>query len=560
MTVHLVNPSEIAFDTAVMTPRWPYVLAGATPREFGDPAIVDETLEPLDFSGIGPGDVVGISIHTMNVARGYAVGRAAQERGARVVFGGIHASLFPTEAFQLGGADSVVVGDGDAVWSTVLGDFARGVPQRVYQGGRIDGAAMAGARWDLLPAERYLWGTVQTVRGCPKHCSFCSVWRTDGQRPRLIPPAVVVQEIGALRRMGFRFIFLSDDNFYPVTHRDLEQAKRRCDPAAFEWLASIRQSRFELMARLAELPDDLMLFTQITMEAAEDPEYLAAMRRAHIRGALVGIETITADGLRSIYKGFNSTGVDLVARLRVFAQHRIHVLGSFIFGLPTDRPDTFDATSRLAHEAELAAAQFIILAPFPGTLDFERWEQTVKGRTLDGIPMNRYWLAPPHRRWAITVPNAVMTREEISNGTRRAWDTFYSLRLLWDRSRRASTLWERLAFVLLSKIYRQMYARTGLATDSARVQRAAFWVRILARPCRRLFKERPAVPIREAVPAAQVHVRSEEQPNPELDLAGRSTPLVLAVTGERLIGESARSEHVVHVGEIRAVEEIKGFD
>jgi radical SAM superfamily enzyme YgiQ (UPF0313 family) len=246
------------------------------------------------------------------------------------------------------------------------------------------------------------------------------------------------------------------------------------------------------MTRLAELPDDLMLFTQITMEAAEDPEYLTAMRRAHIRGALVGIETITADGLRTIYKGFNSTGNDLVTCLRAFARHRIHVLGSFIFGLPTDRPDTFDATTALAHEAELAAAQFIILAPFPGTVDFEQWEKTVEGRTLDdGVPMNRYWLAPPHRRWAISVPNSVMTREEISRGTRRAWDTFYSLRLLWQRSRRATTIGERLAFILLSKIYRQMYARTGLATDSARVQRAAFWVRTLARPCRRLFKAAP---------------------------------------------------------------------
>jgi radical SAM superfamily enzyme YgiQ (UPF0313 family) len=92
------------------------------------------------------------------------------------------------------------------------------------------------------------------------------------------------------------------------------------------------------MARLAQLPDDMVFFTQITMEAAEDPEYLRAMRRAHIRGALVGIETITAEGLKSVYKEFNSAGDDLVERLQTFAQHRIHVLGSFIFGLATDRP------------------------------------------------------------------------------------------------------------------------------------------------------------------------------------------------------------------------------
>ena len=308
MTVHLINPSDLSFGTAVITCRWPYVLARATPPQYGDPVIVDETLETTNFERIQPGDIVGISIHTMNAARGYAIGARARERGALVVFGGVHASLFPEEAFQLGAAHSVVAGDGDLVWPQVLSDCQRGEPRRVYTGGWVDGDKMAPARWDLLPADRYLWGAVQTVRGCPKHCSFCSVWRTDGQRPRLIPPRVVAQEIVELRRLGFRFIFLSDDNFYPVTLRDLELARRRDDPTLFDQLQSIRQSRFDLMALLAQLPDDLMLFTQITMEAGEDPEFLRAMRRAHIRGALVGIETITSEGLNGIYKAFNERG------------------------------------------------------------------------------------------------------------------------------------------------------------------------------------------------------------------------------------------------------------
>jgi radical SAM superfamily enzyme YgiQ (UPF0313 family) len=212
------------------------------------------------------------------------------------------------------------------------------------------------------------------------------------------------------------------------------------------------------------------------------------MRKAHIRGALVGIETITADGLKTIYKGFNSSGTDLVARLQAFARHRVHILGSFIFGLPSDRADTFDTTAALAHEAELAAAQFIILTPFPGTLDFQEWERTVEGQTVDGVPMNRYWLAPTRRRLSLSLPNAVLSREMVSAGTSRAWDNFYGWQRLWDRSRRCSTLRERLAFVLISKLYRQMYARTGLAADSARTNRAAWWARLLARQCKLLFK------------------------------------------------------------------------
>src|SRR6202171_2034930 len=108
MRVHLVNPSDVAFGTAVITPRWLYVLAAATPPEYGDPLIVDETLEHIAYGSISPGDVVGIGIHTSNALRGYEIGREARKRGAYVVFGGIHPSLYPDEARELGAAHSVV--------------------------------------------------------------------------------------------------------------------------------------------------------------------------------------------------------------------------------------------------------------------------------------------------------------------------------------------------------------------------------------------------------------------------------------------------------------------
>ena len=171
-----------------------------------------------------------------------------------MVFGGIHATLYPDEAHELGGAHAVVKGDGDAIWGQVIDDCVTATPQRVYDGGRIEAGEFRPARWDLLPEGRYMWASVQTVRGCPKHCSFCSVWRTDGQRPRQRGSDAVVEEIVELRRKGFRFIALADDNFYPVTLTDLHQASRRADPARLEQLKAIRSERFELMARLAELP------------------------------------------------------------------------------------------------------------------------------------------------------------------------------------------------------------------------------------------------------------------------------------------------------------------
>jgi radical SAM superfamily enzyme YgiQ (UPF0313 family) len=215
MRVHLINPSDLAFGTAVITPRWLYVLAAATPERYGTPAIIDETLEHLDPATVQPGDVVGIGIHTGNALRGYTLGRLARERGAFVVFGGIHSTLFPEEVREHGGAHAVVSGDGDLVWPAVLADCERGEPKPRYDGGRIGGAEFSAARWDLLPPDRYMWGSVQTVRGCPKHCSFCSVWRTDGQKPRQRHVASVVGEVVQLRRKGFRFVLLADDNSIP---------------------------------------------------------------------------------------------------------------------------------------------------------------------------------------------------------------------------------------------------------------------------------------------------------------------------------------------------------
>src|SRR5579864_8056029 len=321
--IHLINPSNVSFGTAVITPRWLYVLAAATPDSYGRPNLIDETLEPLEPLRIHPGDVVGISIHTGNALRGYEVGKLARSRGAWVVFGGIHATLYPEEAHQLGDAHAVVKGDGDVIWARVLDDCSKGAPDNIYEAGRIEAASFKPARWDLIPRNRYMWASVQTVRGCPKHCSFCSVWRTDGQRPRQRSSDAVLEEIVQLRRLGFRFIALADDNFYPVTLTDLRLAEEQHNNARLNELKTIRAERFALMKRLAQLPPDTIFFTQITMEAAEDTEFLDAMRAAHIKGALVGVESVTPAGLKDVYKEFNCAGEDLVNRLRTFRRHGV---------------------------------------------------------------------------------------------------------------------------------------------------------------------------------------------------------------------------------------------
>jgi len=465
-----------------------------------------ETLETLDLESVQAGDVVGIGIHTGNALRGYEIGKDVRARGALVVYGGIHATLYPEEAHELGGAHAVVRGDGDVAWPGVLEDAVKGTLQPRYEAGRVDADSFVPARWELLPEGRYMWGSVQTVRGCPKHCSFCSVWRTDGQKPRQRQVDAVVNEIVELRRRGLRFIALADDNFYPVTLADIAMAERQRNLIRIGELKRLRAERFELMARLAELPRDMVFFTQITMEAAEDVAFLDAMRRANIKGALVGVEAVTPQGLKDVYKGFNESGDALVQRLRTFRDHGVHVLGSFIFGLPSDRPATFDATADVADRAGLTFAQFVMLTPYPGTVDFEAWEKKVGegAERVAGIPITRHWLIPQESRPKVYAPHPVMSPDEIRQRTQAVWDQFYSLPKVWARSRCTPTLRSRLAFILLSKLYRQMYANTGIATDSARVNRANRWARLIAKPCRRLFVAKPLPSLQAPTSAIQV--------------------------------------------------------
>jgi radical SAM superfamily enzyme YgiQ (UPF0313 family) len=454
---------------------------------------VDESLEQIEPESIHPGDIVGISVHTGNALRGYEVGNMARDRGAWVVYGGIHATLFPEEAFERGAAHAVVKGDGDIAWGKAVMDCMAGAPEKIYEGGRIEGSQFLAARWELMPRNKYMWASVQTIRGCPKHCSFCSVWRTDGQQPRQRQYQSVIDEIIQLRRIGFRFIALADDNFYPVTLTDLRLAREQNNQAKVDELTAIRKERFQLMEELAKLPKNMVFFTQITMEAAEDVEYLEAMRKANIKGALVGVEAVTPEGLKSVFKDFNYSGEALARQLQTFKEHGVHVLGSFIFGLPTDKPATFDATVEMALKAGVTFAQFVMMTPFPGTVDFARWEkEQAKAPTLVAdVPITRYWLIPTAIRPKMFTPHPSMSSDEIRERTQKVWDRFYDWGAIWQRSACTPTLRARVAFMFLSKLYRQMYAGTGISTDSARRKKSKTWARWTAKQCRKLFESKP---------------------------------------------------------------------
>ncbi len=475
--IWLINPSNICSGFAAVTPRWMPIIAGATPAQFADRLVLlDEAIEPIDYDEIQSTDLVALSVHTLNARRAYEkIGKIKETSGATVIVGGIHATIFPEEVLDHG-ADAVVTGDGDLVWTDVVNDFFNGALQRLYHGGRIGGPDFVSQpRWDLMKHERYLMASVHTTRGCPENCSFCSVWVTDGRQMRIRPTDDIIDEINTLCSLGFRFFILADDNFYAVGKKNQKAYQE------------VMEQRYELMDRLAtDVPSEAKFFTQTTLRTADDPQFLKAMEKARIRGALVGIESVDRDGLQSIKKEFNKTGQDLIEAIARMQAHQVYVLGSFIVGLEPDTKETFRTMARVANASHMAFAQFVKYTPFPGTVD---WFYMINNKLpIKLIPgMEQYWLL---EKMGLPSQHPRLQPEEIHNALRLLWDGFYSTPQIMKRARRIgltrpSTF---LAYWLISKIYKKMYFRHGITADSARTVEADRLVKLLGNWALRLFK------------------------------------------------------------------------
>ena len=466
--VFLANPAPAAerIGFSFITPRALPVLAAATPvGGFVERLrVVDQAVDEFPLGDVRQGDLVGISIHTFNAIHGYALARKVRERGATVVFGGPHSSIYPEETLRYG--DAVVTGDGELVWKELLADYSAGRLLTTYSGGRIPGESFTPARWDVMPLDRYLIASIQTVRGCPKSCSFCSVWVQDGRVPRVRATDAILEEVQCLYRAGFRLVMFADDNFYPYTLEDIAQTRA---PELSARARHGRQERLALLHRLAtEVPGDMHFCTQITMEVADDPEFLAAMKRARIAGALIGIETITDEGLKATRKLFNASGAALADKLETIRRQGFpYILGSFIFGIESDTTDTLDETIQFSRDCGIALAQFIPMTPLPGTVDFH---QMRKGKNALKLlkPDYDYWLDPQHPRVLYQHPR--LAPEQILGGIERAWKDFYSLSSIVRRAKRFGLIAEPrkfLAYLVVCRGLLTRYQRYGLSADSA---------------------------------------------------------------------------------------------
>ena len=385
MRVFLVNPSHVSFGTAVITPRWLYVLAAATPTRWGDPIVADETLDPFDAVTGGAGRCRRHR-HPYRQRAARLRSRTARPRARRV--GGVR--RHSRDALSGRGARSRRRARRRPRRRRCrLGDGHRRLRRTERRSGftrRDESAASTfkAARWDLLPTDRYMWASIQTVRGCPKHCSFCSVWRTDGQTPRQAAVRHVIQRgrgvaaarvpVHRARRRQLLPGHAGRSGAGRAPQRSVAPARARSDP------------RRALRPDGADWPCSPTTWSSSPRSPWRPRKIPRSCRPWRARGSAARSSAwrrSRREGLKDVHKGFNLVGEPLVERLQAFRSHGVHVLGSFIFGLPSDRPETFKATADLAERAGVTFAQFVMLTPYPGTVDFERWEREARRQRRD---------------------------------------------------------------------------------------------------------------------------------------------------------------------------------
>lgn len=320
------------------------MVAGLTPESW-EVRIIDEAVEPLDLDL--EADLVGITVMTPLAPRAYQLADHFRRRGTPVVLGGIHPTVLPDEAARH--ADAVVVGEAEEVWSEVVRDAARRRLRRFYRPARRpDLTGLPLPRRDLFRPGAYLaTATVQTSRGCPFACDFCSVTRFFGRTYRWRPVDEIVREVSSLGQGVALFV---DDNIFgaPARARELFQ---RLAPLRIRWIG------------------------QSSINIARNLELLKLAAKSGCRGLFIGLESLVPGNLRQMGKSLvNRVGDYREAIIRI-QEHGIGVEGAFIFGLDQDDPDIFGRTVDFARRVRLAAAQFGILTPFPGTPLRDRMER-----------------------------------------------------------------------------------------------------------------------------------------------------------------------------------------
>jgi radical SAM superfamily enzyme YgiQ (UPF0313 family) len=358
MRLYLINPSNpLVSIVRIKESRWNryrvwkplslMVLAGLTPPEW-EITIVDENLGVPDYPAMRRPDLVGITAFTSQANRAYQVAAYFRRLGVPVVMGGIHATMCLTEVMER--VDSTVTGEAESVWRQVLEEARNGCLKRRYDGGFAEIDCIPPARHDLS-ASGYAMGAIQTTRGCPMNCTFCSVTAFNGAHYRQRPIPDVVREFQLIRE---KRVLVVDDNLIGTRPEHIARAK----------------DLFRAMIQ-ANLRKEWV--AQATVNFGDDEDLLALAAKAGCRGVFIGFESPTPEGLLELGKKFNLLkGRDFRACVRRIQRHNILVVGSFIIGLDTDKLGIGKRIAAAAGQYGVDNLNAMFLTPLPGTRLWEK--------------------------------------------------------------------------------------------------------------------------------------------------------------------------------------------
>jgi len=390
------------------------MIAACTPDRY-EVELVDEAVEDLDFDT--PADLVGVTCMTPLAPRAYEIAARFRERGIPVVMGGIHASYMTEEALRF--VDTVVVGEGDYIWPQLLDDFEKGKMQKVYrvcEQPNIEN--LPAPRRDLLRG-KYFVDTVQTGRGCPINCNFCSVTAFNGARYRLRKVENVIDEINSIKS---KRIFIVDDNIIGAGMRFVRRAK-------------------DLFDRLQEC--DKEWGAQTCLNIVEHDDVMKAAHKSGCRALLIGFESLDPVALNALHKPVNlrPSTRNFSEAIKKIHDHGIAIVGCFIFGTDTQDKDVFRRTIDFALENEIDAIQMTLETPLPGTA-FYRQMVAEDRLLLTNYPNDwrHYTIFEPVFKMRNMTPheayegllNAYAEVSSFTSSAKRAWRTFKNTRSLFS--------------------------------------------------------------------------------------------------------------------------------
>ena len=456
MRLYLINPCNPLVSMAqrsrwrkyrVWKPLGLMVIAALTPPSEWDVTIIDENLGVPDYASMPKPDLVGVTAFTSQAPRAYQVAAIFRGLGVPVVMGGIHASMCPAEGLEH--VDALVQGEAEAIWPTVLADAQHGTLQRQYVGDPADLASVPPARHDLL-ARGYAFGSIQTTRGCPLNCHFCSVSAFNGHRYRFRPIDAVVHEFTLIPEP---MVLVVDDNLIGTRPEHIARAK---DLFRAMIAAGIRKK----------------WICQATINLADDEQLLQLARRAGCIGVFIGFETLSTEGLAELGKRYNILkGGDLRASVQRIHRHGISIVGSFIMGLDSDDSGVGRRIADAASYYGVDLLNPVYLTPLPGT---RLWD---KMQVQHRIAANRfpeewqyYTLGFPVARYRNLSWHQLLTEMD------DCWRTFYSPWRMLRRIAGSFGHWRSpLAMLVANLSYRRNCRAERRTVRTLDLARGAMW-------------------------------------------------------------------------------------